>query len=188
MVLKHRVFKTGGETRHTQMNTPLGPLLIAGGDLGLRALSFLSGSNPVHPASEWIADASPVREAMAQLDAYFAGELRTFSLPLEPQGTPFQHRVWAALREIPYGQTRSYGELALSLGRQGAARAVGAANGSNPLPIVVPCHRVIGQNGALTGYAGGLPIKKALLELEGISLPASHKAHPAADPRQSRLF
>src|SRR5690606_32152543 len=101
-----------------------------------------------------------------QLDAYFRGTLRTFDLPLAPQGTPFQQTVWEALRHIPYGQTVSYGELARRVGRPAAVRAVGLANGSNPIAIVIPCHRVIGANGTLTGYGGGLPTKQALLALE----------------------
>src|SRR5690606_32489233 len=101
-----------------------------------------------------------------QLGAYFAGELQAFDLPLAPEGTPFQRTVWQALQSIPYGQTISYGELAQEIGRPTASRAVGAANGRNPLPIVIPCHRVIGGNGSLTGYGGGLRFKKALLSLE----------------------
>jgi len=107
---------------------------------------------------------------IAQLDEYFAGTRRTFDLPLAPAGTPFQQRVWALLREIPWGQTISYAELARRSGNPAASRAVGAANGRNPLPIVVPCHRVIGSNGALTGYAGGLEAKRTLLAVEGIAV------------------
>jgi len=154
--------------RFAHLDTLLGPLLIAGTDHGLQVISFLSGARPVEPKAHWIADSHPFREAKSQLRAYFGGELREFSLPLDPQGTPFQHRVWRALRAIPFGQTQTYGELARGIGRPTAARAVGAANGRNPLPILVPCHRVIGQSGRLTGYAGGLKIKQALLELEGI--------------------
>ena len=111
---------------------------------------------------------------IAQLDEYFAGTRRRFDLPLAPVGTPFQQRVWLLLREIPWGRTISYGELARRSGNPAASRAVGAANGRNPLPIVVPCHRVIGGDGALTGYAGGLTAKRLLLALEGveIALPA----------------
>ena len=109
-------------------------------------------------------------EAARQLAAYFAGELRTFALPLAPAGTPFQRRVWAALREIPYGETRSYAEIAAMAGCPRGYRAVGLANNRNPLPILIPCHRVIGANGALTGYAGGLAVKEKLLRLEGARL------------------
>src|SRR6185295_10503338 len=105
-------------------------------------------------------------DVVAQLNEYFAGTRRQFELPLAPAGTPFQQRVWAALLDIPYGQTISYGELASRIGQKSASRAVGLANGSNPLPIVIPCHRVIGANGKLTGYGGGLPIKERLLALE----------------------
>ena len=106
------------------------------------------------------------RETIRQLRAYFAGELEAFDLPLAPQGTPFQLAVWKRLCEIPYGETISYGELARRIGNPNASRAVGLANGSNPIPIVIPCHRVIGSNGKLTGYGGGLPIKEKLLALE----------------------
>ena len=108
-----------------------------------------------------------LRETMLQLRAYFAGELRDFDVPLDMQGTPFQQRVWNELLRIPYGETRSYMQIAVAVGAPKAVRAVGAANGSNPIPIIVPCHRVIGSSGKLTGYGGGLPLKKRLLELEG---------------------
>ena len=108
----------------------------------------------------------PLREAKRQLGEYFAGDRREFDLPLAPDGTAFQHRVWDALRRIPYAETRSYGDLAKRIGNPTASRAVGAANGRNPLAIVVPCHRVIGADGSLTGYGGGLPVKAALLALE----------------------
>jgi methylated-DNA-[protein]-cysteine S-methyltransferase len=114
----------------------------------------------------WIEQAAPFREAVRQLDEYFAGTRRRFDLPLAPAGTPFQQRVWQGLTEIPYGETISYAELARRIGRPAAVRAVGAANGRNPLAIVVPCHRVIGSDGRLVGYGGGLPVKAALLELE----------------------
>ncbi len=111
-------------------------------------------------------DDPTLREARRQLQAYFAGELRDFSLPLRPHGTTFQRRVWNALERIPYGATASYGDIASAIGAPGSARAVGAANGANPLPIVVPCHRVIGSDGTLTGYGGGIEMKRRLLELE----------------------
>ena len=109
-------------------------------------------------------------EAERQLTAYFAGELREFSLPLKPAGTDFQRKVWDALREIPYGETRSYAEIAARVGCPRGYRAVGLANNRNPIPILIPCHRVVGANGALTGYAGGLAVKEALLRLEGVRL------------------
>ena len=115
--------------------------------------------------------ASPLLDAAeAQLREYFAGTRRTFDLPLAPRGTAFQQRVWAALRAIPYGETCTYGELAAAIGSPSASRAVGMANHHNPIPIVIPCHRVIGANGTLTGYAGGLEIKRKLLALEGITI------------------
>ncbi len=113
-------------------------------------------------------DADRVAGVAAQLAEYFAGRRRDFALALDPPGTPFQRQVWEELARIPFGATISYGELARRVGRPAAARAVGAANGANPIPIVLPCHRVIGSDGSLTGYGGGLPLKKALLALEGV--------------------
>jgi methylated-DNA-[protein]-cysteine S-methyltransferase len=113
-------------------------------------------------------------EAARQLRAYFAGELREFRLPLDLEGTEFQKRVWRQVQAIPYGETRSYLQIATALGSPGAVRAVGAANGANPVPIVIPCHRVIGAKGKLVGYGGGLALKKRLLELEGAQLSLSH--------------
>ncbi len=107
-----------------------------------------------------------LKETIRQLRAYFAGELEAFDLPLAPEGTPFQLKVWRRLCDVPYGETISYGELARRIGNPNASRAVGLANGSNPIPIIIPCHRVIGSNGSLTGYGGGLPIKEKLLALE----------------------
>lgn len=111
-------------------------------------------------------DEAPNRAALEQLAAYFAGEWRTFELSLDLRGTPFQGRVWQAVAAVPYGATRTYGEIAASIGQPDAVRAVGAANGANPLPIVIPCHRVVGAGGKLTGYGGGLPMKRYLLDLE----------------------
>jgi methylated-DNA-[protein]-cysteine S-methyltransferase len=118
-----------------------------------------------------VEDAGPFREVVRQLKAYFDGQLKAFDLPLAPQGTEFQRQVWRALQTIPYGRTKSYGEIARRLGRPEASRAVGAANGQNPIPVIIPCHRVIGADGSLTGFGGGLPIKRKLLALEG-ALPA----------------
>ena len=138
-------------------------LRLVAGNTGLSAIVF---GEPSFEEPEG-GDVDPVlRAAIDQLTAYFAGSLREFSLPLEMAGTDFQMRVWRMLREIPYGETRSYRDLAIALGKPTAVRAVGAANGANPLPIVVPCHRVIGANGSLVGYGGGLPLKKRLLEFE----------------------
>ncbi|MBI2214330.1 MAG: methylated-DNA--[protein]-cysteine S-methyltransferase [Acidobacteria bacterium] len=151
---------------YTTMKSPLGTILIARNDAGITAIQFESERRPSPPA-EWNCDASALSDAVAQLREYFAGERRRFELPLAPGGTDFQRGVWSVLVEIPYGETRSYGEIAARIGAPSASRAVGAANGRNPIAIVIPCHRVIGTSGSLTGYAGGLEIKRALLELEG---------------------
>jgi methylated-DNA-[protein]-cysteine S-methyltransferase len=153
-------------TCYTRMESPVGPLLLVADDGGLRRIDFVNGRNPGEPDPQWLDDAEHFRETLRQLRAYFAGELENFDLELAPQGTPFQLTVWNRLREIPFGETISYGELARRIGNPDASRAVGLANGSNPIPIVIPCHRVIGSNGKLTGYGGGLPIKEKLLALE----------------------
>ncbi len=151
---------------YTRMESPVGPLLLVADDSGLRRIDFVNGRTPAAADPQWHDDAEPLRETIRQLSAYFAGELEAFDLTLAPAGTPFQRTVWNRLCEIPYGETISYGELARRIGNPNAARAVGLANGSNPIPIVIPCHRVIGSNGKLTGYGGGLPIKEKLLALE----------------------
>jgi methylated-DNA-[protein]-cysteine S-methyltransferase len=148
------------------LDTPIGRLLLVAGAQGLRHIAFESGRHPTRIASDWQADRGALREARAQLAAYFAGQLTTFDLPLAPRGSAFQQQVWRELRQIPYAATTSYGEIARRLGDPAASRAVGAANGRNPLPIVVPCHRVIGADGSLTGFGGGLPVKRFLLEHE----------------------
>ena len=153
----------------THYESPLGTMLLAATDRGLAGVWFV-GQRHGPDSAGWLQEPQhPVlREAMAQLAAWFAGERRRFELPLDLQaGTPFQQDVWTALLAIPRGGTTSYAELARRLGRPGAARAVGAAVGRNPISIVVPCHRVLGSGGSLTGYAGGLERKTALLELEG---------------------
>lgn len=145
------------------VETPIGRLLLAGDETAVHQIQFAPNS----PESGWVQRATePLREAARQLKEYFAGKRTTFNLPLEPEGTAFQKTVWKNLRDIPYGDTISYGELARRVGNPKASRAVGAANGQNPLPIVVPCHRVIGANGKLTGFGGGIPVKEALLALE----------------------
>ena len=154
------------DIRYTYYETPLGITLLAADEHGLRLVSFAEGKRPERPQSAWQKDPAPFQEATAQLRAYFAGELREFDLRLSLIGTDFQLRVWRMLQTIPYGETTSYGQLARRLGSPSAARAVGLANGSNPIPIIVPCHRVIGSNGSLVGYGGGLSNKKALLALE----------------------
>ncbi|WDS35993.1 methylated-DNA--[protein]-cysteine S-methyltransferase [Pseudoxanthomonas sp.] len=158
---------------HRHIPSPVGPLLIVASDTGLHAIEFPSNRHPVKHGSSWQpGDHAVLRETQAQLDAYFAGTLKAFDLPLAPHGTDFQEQVWTMLASIPYGSTWSYADLAIALGKPTATRAVGAANGRNPLPIVLPCHRVIGSNGALTGFGGGLPTKEFLLQLEG-ALPAT---------------
>ena len=153
-------------TYYTYMESPVGRLLLAGDETGLQRVAFAEGGKALQPESDWREDARPLRQAVAQLNAYFAGDLRTFDLPLRMEGTPFQLAVWRALRDIPYGETASYGEIARRVGTPQGSRAVGLANGSNPIAIVVPCHRVIGSNGKLTGYGGGLNNKETLLALE----------------------
>lgn len=156
---------------HTVIDSPVGPLTIVAEDGQIRCL-YMDLQRHRPPDSELGEpdprgrEAEPFRAAADQLDAYFAGGRTFFDLPLAPHGSQFQQRVWAALQEIPYGETKSYGELAARIGSPGAARAVGLANGRNPIGIVIPCHRVIGSNGSLTGYGGGLDKKRALLDLE----------------------
>ena len=148
------------------IDSPVGRLLLAGNEQGLWLLSFAHGVNPVRPAETWQASEGSFREVKRQLAAYFSGELRKFTIPVHLVGTDFQCAVWNALALIPYGSTWSYGELARCIGRPTAVRAVGAANHANPVAIIVPCHRVIGSNGRLVGYGGGLMMKDRLLALE----------------------
>jgi methylated-DNA-[protein]-cysteine S-methyltransferase len=155
---------------YTRMKSPVGPLLLAGDEDGLRLVHFATGRRPMSPLREWIEDRTPFKEAIRQLEAYFEGKLKDFDVPLVLDGTDFQLLVWNNLRKIPYGETVSYGQLARRIGSPEAARAVGLANGSNPIPIIIPCHRVIGSNGDLTGFGGGLPVKKKLLALESRQL------------------
>lgn len=165
---------------YSHLTSPIGELLLASSAAGLLAIRFEEEAKALPPSAEWRCEAEPFHEAIQQLREYFAGKRLVFDLPLAPQGTPFQLKVWQALQEIPYGETISYSELANRIGNPRAVRAVGAANGSNPIPIIIPCHRVIGSNGALVGYGGGLPIKKKLLALE--------KEHYAKTQAQRSLF
>lgn len=153
-------------TYQTIISSPLGPILLTTEDHGLTGIQFMNAKDSPPILSHSIESRAPFMEAIQQLQAYFQGKLKTFDLHLSPQGTEFQQKVWKALCDIPYGKTISYGELATRIGKPSAARAVGGANGCNPLPIVVPCHRVIGSDGRLVGYASGLPIKEFLLNLE----------------------
>jgi methylated-DNA-[protein]-cysteine S-methyltransferase len=149
-----------------EMSSPVGPLLLAGDGSHLKLIHFQAGPHARRPEHEWMQDARPFGAVITQLGEYFAGRRRSFDLSLAPEGTTFQRTVWQALTRIPYGETVSYGELARRIGKPRASRAVGLANGANPLPIVVPCHRVIGADGSLTGFGGGLDIKRQLLALE----------------------
>jgi len=159
-----------GLTSYTIMKSPIGPLMLAGDERGLRLVHFMTGRRPKSPQRDWTEDKTPFKEVVRQLEAYFDGKLKDFELPLILDGTSFQLLVWNNLRKIPYGETISYGQLAKRIGSPDAARAVGLANGSNPIPIIIPCHRVIGSNGDLTGFGGGLPLKKKLLALESRQL------------------
>ena len=154
-------------TFHITIPSPVGELLLTGDGERLRGLHMQAGRRPASPLPEWRRDAAPFAAAREQLDEYFAGERIEFDLALGSAGTAFQQRVWRALTEIPYGETASYGQIARAIGSPTASRAVGMANGRNPISIVVPCHRVIGAGGKLTGYAGGVERKRYLLELEG---------------------
>lgn len=151
-------------TFYTQMDSPFGQIQIVWTDNGVSEIDF--EQNITDPKADWIFVEASESEAAQQLQQYFDGTREHFDLPLAAKGTSFQKQVWEALVNIPYGKTTSYGEIAKQLGRPKASRAVGAANGANPLAVLVPCHRVIGSNGTLTGYAGGVEIKAGLLELE----------------------
>lgn len=152
--------------KYRYISSPIGDILLAGDGEGLKQIGFPSGKGRVKPGKDWELDNTCNEQAREQLDEYFRGERKTFDLKLAPHGTQFQLDVLNALQQIPYGETCSYGDIASKLGKPKAVRAVGAANGRNPLPIVIPCHRVIGANGSLTGFGGGLETKRFLLDLE----------------------
>jgi methylated-DNA-[protein]-cysteine S-methyltransferase len=167
----------------TTIHSPVGPLLALADDDGLRTIVLPNGAGNTRrtaTAARTTPDHPTLRALRDQLHEYFAGTRSTFDLPLVPVGTEFQLRAWQALRKIPFGETRSYKQQAEAIGRPTAVRAIGAANGKNPLPIVVPCHRVIGADGSLTGFGGGLAAKRFLLELEGVAL--GHVATAANRP------
>ena len=152
--------------RYTYLDSPLGDLMVVRDEEGLTNLYLPTGRHPTNPKPEWTREDGAFDDVATQLGEYFNGERTEFDLPLHAHGTEFQARVWRALCEIPYGQTASYGETAQAIGSPTASRAVGLANGQNPISIVVPCHRVIGANGSLTGYGGGLEAKRWLLSHE----------------------
>jgi methylated-DNA-[protein]-cysteine S-methyltransferase len=155
------------------MSSPIGELLLAGDDDALTMIGFPQGAMRRDPDGDWIYNEKPFAVAISQLNEYFAGERHDFDLPLRLSGTEFQLLVLEELQRIPYGETTSYGDIAERIGRPKAMRAVGAANGRNPIPIIVPCHRVIGRSGDLTGFGGGLDTKEALLRLEAEHDPST---------------
>ena len=165
---------------YSYMTCALGRLMLAGDAAGLRLINFQHGRKQRVPETQWIKDDTRFSEVIEQIDAYFAGDLQTFSLRLTPTGTPFQQAVWQTLLAIPYGETTSYGVIAQTLGKPRAARAVGAANGGNPLPIVIPCHRVVGSTGKLVDYGGGVSNKQHLLDFERDN--AQHPSGQASRP------
>lgn len=152
---------------YREIDSPIGPLLLAGDDGALRSLRLPNHGRAALPDPGWEPRDHAFGEHKRQLDAYFGRRLHAFELPLEFEGTPFQLDVWSALRRIPYGHTVAYADIAAMIGRPRAVRAVGLANGANPIPVIVPCHRVIGRDRTLTGYGGGLDVKAYLLDLEG---------------------
>jgi methylated-DNA-[protein]-cysteine S-methyltransferase len=164
---------------YTRVESPIGELLLVGDGHALHGLHMQSGGTAVRIYPGWRPADEPFADARTQLAEYFAGERVDFDVPLAMAGTPFQRRVWRALRDIPYGETASYGEMARRLGRPSASRAVGLANGRNPIAVIVPCHRVIGSDGSLTGYGGGLERKRLLLDLEAarVARPRSRERH-----------
>jgi methylated-DNA-[protein]-cysteine S-methyltransferase len=151
------------------IESPVGPILLAGNEEGLRHLIFLKSERRIEIPEGWVENKEFFRKAARQLETYFSGELKSFDLKLAPEGTDFQKSVWKALCEIPFGETRTYKDIAVSIGKPKAYRAVGLANNRNPIAIIIPCHRVIGTNGKLTGYASGLDVKEFLLKLEKIN-------------------
>ena len=155
---------------YTYLSTPLGKLLLAGIGEELAYVGLPQANKAQKPAPEWQRQTDLLAEAQNQLRDYFAGRRQTFDLQLAPRGTEFQCQVWQQLQRIPFGEVCSYGQIAKAIGRPKAVRAVGAANGRNPIPIIIPCHRVIGANGQLTGFSGGLSAKAYLLKHEGVAV------------------
>lgn len=171
--------------RYSLLNTPIGWLTVIVSEKGLLAIRFGAAFGPAAPDSDLVGDNAATCDSVAQLSEYFRGERREFTLPLDLRGTEFQKACWLELAKIPYGQVRTYADIARALGRPAAFRAVGMANHSNPLPIVVPCHRILASDGGLCGYAGGLEIKRKLLRLEGCSW---REPGPYQDLNQLRLL
>jgi methylated-DNA-[protein]-cysteine S-methyltransferase len=163
--------------------SPLGDLTLTSDGSALTGLYLADAAHARVPEPSWVRDDASLREVARQLAEYFAGTRSHFDIPLAPSGTPFQRSVWQVLRAIPFGQTLSYAELAQRIGARSAVRAVGAANGKNPISIIVPCHRVIGSDGSLTGYAGGLPRKRWLLSLEGAAFGPSRASAASSTAR-----
>ena len=155
-----------GDLLYATIASPIGGLLLLGEEGVLRGLYMQEGRKPMHIESAWRRAAEPFGNVISQLQEYFAGARSVFDVALHLEGTPFERRVWRALQDIPYGATVTYGEVARRIGEPAAARAVGLANGRNPVAVIVPCHRVIGANGTLIGYGGGIERKRALLDLE----------------------
>ena len=155
------------QLEYTYMETPVGQLMLAGEGEVLHHLSFPSGKMCFKPKPDWDYHAAAFKQTRHQIDDYFAGQLKRFDLALAPSGTEFQMQVLGALQKIPFGQMRSYKDIAEAIGRPNSMRAVGAANGRNPIPLIIPCHRVVGADGSLTGFGGGLDTKAFLLRLEG---------------------
>jgi methylated-DNA-[protein]-cysteine S-methyltransferase len=170
-------------THYAYLSSPVGELLMTSDGCSLTGLHFPCHHDRHRPQAHWRHDDGPFREVVRQLRGYFAGELKEFDLPLAAGGTPFEQRVWRELLNIGYGVTVSYGDIARAIGKPTAFRAVGLANGRNPIPIIVPCHRVIGSSGSLTGYGGGLATKQRLLTLEGVELDGDKLRRPLAAAR-----
>lgn len=166
---------------YSYVESPVGELLLRGDGISLTGMYMQKQRYRPPLPDHYVRDDGRFRDAREQLTAYFSGERLEFDLALKPEGTGFQRTVWKALLDIPYGTTESYGSLAKRIGHEGGARAVGLANGHNPIGIIIPCHRVIGANGSLTGYGGGIERKQWLLEHE-------RKFSPRAEPLQARLF
>lgn len=173
-------------TYYTYEHTPAGDIMLVGDEHKLSAVYWQVYRYTPEPQDDWIEDRSKFKRALQQLHEYFAGTRTAFDIPTETHGTQFQESVWHELERIGYGETRSYQQIANAIGTPGSARAVGAAVGRNPLSIIIPCHRIVGSNGALTGFAGGIEAKRSLLELEGAA-PATLPSHPIAVRQSKRL-